>query len=289
MRPHFVFVGKWFSSNLSEAHKLMWIDSHCHLDAAEFGTDSAAIAAEAAAAGVSWIVLPAVAPANFSLVAELASHVGNAVYALGIHPLYVPQAAESDLQVLRDTVAASIADPRLVAIGEIGLDFFVPALTQSPLREKQEFFYAEQLKIARDFDLPVILHVRRSQDTLLKYLRRIPVQGGIAHAFNGSAQQAGMFIKLGFALGFGGAMTFTRALQIRRLAASLPEHALVLETDSPDISPAWLHPARNSPAQISLIAAVLAELRGQPLATIAEQTTKNVARILPRLGSLMMA
>ncbi len=267
----------------------MWIDSHCHLDAAEFGCDPAAIVAEAVAAGVSWIVLPAVARANFSTVAQLAAHLGNCAYALGIHPLYVPQATENDLQVLRETVAAAITDPRFVAIGEIGVDFFVPQLKLAPMRAKQEFFYAEQLKIARDFDLPVILHVRRSQDTLLKYLRRIPVQGGIAHAFNGSAQQAEMFIKLGFALGFGGAMTFTRALQIRRLAASLPEQALVLETDAPDISPAWLHPAPNKPAQIPHIAAVLAELRGQPLATIAEQTTNNVARVLPRLGSLMMA
>jgi len=267
----------------------MYIDSHCHLDAAEFGSDSAAIAAQAAATGVSWMVLPAVERANFSTVAQLAANLDNCVYALGIHPVFVPQASENDLQVLRDAVAAAVADPRFVAVGEIGLDFFVPHLKHATMREKQEFFYAEQLKIARDFDLPVILHVRRSQDTLLKYLRRIPVRGGIAHAFNGSEQQAGMFIKLGFALGFGGAMTFTRALQIRRLAASLPEHALVLETDSPDISPAWLHPARNNPAQIPQIAAVLAELRGQPVATIAEQTTRNVARVLPRLGSLMMA
>ena len=267
----------------------MYIDSHCHLDAPEFGNEPAALAAEAAASGVSWIVLPAVARANFSTVAQLATNLPNCVYALGIHPLFVPQATESDLQLLRETVAAAMKDQRFVAIGEIGLDFFVPELKLQAMREKQEFFYAEQLMIARDFDLPVILHVRRSQDTLLKYLRRFPVQGGIAHAFNGSQQQAEMFIQLGFALGFGGAMTFTRALQIRRLAASLPATAIVLETDSPDISPAWLHPARNTPAQIPHIAAVLAELRGQPLALLAEQTTSNVARVLPRLGSLMMA
>lgn len=267
----------------------MYIDSHCHLDAPEFGNEPAALATEAAASGVSWIVLPAVARANFSTVAQLATNLPNCVYALGIHPLFVPQATESDLQLLRETVAAAMKDQRFVAIGEIGLDFFVPELKLQAMREKQEFFYAEQLKIARDFDLPVILHVRRSQDTLLKYLRRFPVQGGIAHAFNGSQQQAEMFIQLGFALGFGGAMTFTRALQIRRLAASLPATAIVLETDAPDISPAWLHPARNTPAQIPQIAAVLAELRGQPLALLAEQTTSNVARVLPRLGSLMLA
>ena len=134
----------------------------------------------------------------------------------------------------------------------------------------------------------MILHVRRSQDTLLKQLRRLPVSGGIAHAFNGSLQQAQAFTQLGFALGFGGAMTFTRALQIRRLAATLPDDAIVLETDSPDISPAWLHPAPNSPVQLPQIAAVLAELRGQSLVTLARQTTDNVVRVLPRLGSLVM-
>jgi len=113
--------------------------------------------------------------------------------------------------------------------------------------------------------------------------------GGLAHAFNGSDQQAHTFIDLGFALGFGGAMTFTRALQIRRLASSLPDTALALETDSPDISPAWLHPASNNPQQLPRIAAVLAELRGQTMADIERQTTENVARVLPRLGSLMMA
>jgi TatD DNase family protein len=130
--------------------------------------------------------------------------------------------------------------------------------------------------------------VRRSQDIVLKYLRRIPVVSGIAHAFNGSVQQAENFGRLDFALGFGGAMTFTRALQIRRLASTLPDELIVLETDSPDISPSWLHPARNTPAQLPKIAAVLAELRGQSLAHLARQTTDNVARVLPRLGSLLM-
>ena len=267
----------------------MFIDSHCHLDASEFGGDAVGIAEQARAAGVSWIIVPAVERANFDKVANLASTLPSCVYALGIHPMYVPDASEDDLRVLRDRVQAAISDDHFVAVGETGLDFFIPELTTASMRTKQEFFYREQLKIARDFDLPVILHVRRSQDTLLKYLRRIRVKGGIAHAFNGSAQQAQAFIDLGFVLGLGGAMTFTRALQIRRLACSLPLSALVIETDAPDISPAWLHPAKNSPAQTPLIAAVLAELRGQSLSDIAQQTTQNVARVLPRLGSLMMA
>jgi len=204
----------------------MWIDSHCHLDAAEFGGDALEVAAAAQRAGVSAIVIPAVHPDNFEVVAALARERSDCFYALGIHPMYVPHAEESDLQLLRKAVAAALADPalhpRFVAIGEIGLDFFIPELAASPLREKQEFFYAEQLKLARDFDLPVLLHVRRSQDIILKYLRRIQPAGGIAHAFNGSEQQAQTFIDLGFKLGFGGAMTYTRALQIRRLAQSLP-------------------------------------------------------------------
>jgi TatD DNase family protein len=149
----------------------------------------------------------------------------------------------------------------------------------------------------------VILHVRRSQDVLLKHLRRIPVSGGIAHAFNGSRQQAEAFVGLGFVLGFGGAMTYPRALQIRRLAQSLPESALVLETDAPDIPPEWLHrefiardPAlraehrqvlRNTPSQLARIAACLAQLRETSLDQVADFTTANVLRVLPRVAAAL--
>jgi TatD DNase family protein len=264
----------------------MWIDTHCHLDASEFAGDESTVAEQAARLGVSWIVIPAIARTNFDTVAKLANQQANCAYALGIHPIFVPQAEESDLTVLRQAVAAALNDPRFVAIGEIGLDFFVPALKDGPLREKQEYFYGEQLKIARDFDLPVLLHVRRSQDMILKYLRRIHVPGGIAHAFNGSHQQAETFIDLGFKLGFGGAMTFTRALQIRRLATELPEHTLVLETDAPDISPTWLHPRRNSPEELPRIGEVLANLRGIPVNELARLTSENACNALPRLAHL---
>lgn len=265
----------------------MWIDTHCHLDAHEFAGEESVIAARAAQREVSWIVIPAVAQSNFSAVAMLASQLPNCAYALGIHPIYVPQADEEDLVVLRKAVAVALDDPFFVAIGEIGLDFFLPGLRDSPLREKQEYFYSEQLKIARDFDLPVLLHVRRSQDTILKYLRRIKVVGGIAHAFNGSFQQAQAFIGLGFKLGFGGAMTFPRALQIRRLASELAQEAIVLETDAPDISPAWLHPTRNSPEQMPRIGEVLADLRGISAAAAAHLTSANACSVLPRLSRLM--
>lgn len=263
----------------------MWIDTHCHLDATEFSGEETAIVAEAAQRQVSWIVIPAIARFDFGTVMQLAQQHANCVYALGIHPIFVPQAEEEDLQVLRDAVAAAMVDPRFVAVGEIGLDFFVPALKADDMREKQEYFYSEQLKIARDFGLPVLLHVRRSQDIVLKYLRRVAVPGGIAHAFNGSFQQAQSYIDLGFKLGFGGAMTFTRALQIRRLAAELPESAIVLETDAPDISPAWLHPERNRPDQLPRIGEVLATLRGIAPEAVAQFTTENAYSALPRLAT----
>jgi TatD DNase family protein len=265
----------------------MWIDTHCHLDAREFGDEAASIAERAAHQGVSWIVIPAVDRTNFSIVASLAKRQHNCAYALGIHPICVPQADEEDLAVLRDAVAAALDDPRFVAIGEIGLDFFLPELTGDAMRDKQEYFYSEQLKIARDFGLPVLVHVRRSQDRVLKYLRRIAVPGGIAHAFNGSFQQAEAFLGLGFKLGFGGAMTFPRALQIRRLATGLQCEAMVLETDAPDIAPAWRHPERNTPEELPRIGRALAELRGMPVDEVQAVTTANARAALPRLDRLL--
>jgi TatD DNase family protein len=262
----------------------MWIDTHCHLDAHEFGAESLAVARRAGEAGVSMIVIPAVDRHNFAIVAQLAGAAANASYALGIHPIYVPHAAEEDLAVMRAAVEAALLDKRFVAIGEIGLDYFIPMLCEPAMREKQEFFLREQLRIARDFELPVLMHVRRSQDQVLKHVRQIRPAGGIAHAFNGSFQQAQAFIDLGFKLGFGGAMTFTRALQIRRLATTLPLESFVLETDAPDISPAWIHPGRNSPEYLPAIGEVLAGLRGLSTQETMAASTANALAVLPRLA-----
>jgi TatD DNase family protein len=265
----------------------MWIDTHCHLDAHEFGADSLAVAARAGQGGVSMIVIPAVERANFDAVAQLACAAPNASYALGIHPICVPKASETDLAALRAHVEAALLDPNFVAIGEIGLDFFIPMLCEPAMREKQDHFFREQLRIARDFGLPVLMHVRRSQDQVLKHVRQIRPGGGIAHAFNGSFQQAQAYIDLGFKLGFGGAMTFTRALQIRRLATTLPLEAIVLETDAPDISPAWVHPERNSPAQLPAIGAALASMRAMTPQAVARATSQNALAALPRLKALL--
>lgn len=276
-----------------------WIDTHCHLDAPEFEADVEAVRTRAAKNGVARCVIPAVEATAFEQTRGLAHQFGDA-YALGIHPLYVSRAPDDALAQLSRELelfagsprAEAGGDPHLVAVGEIGLDYFV-----SPQPERQQFFYREQLKLARKSELPVILHVRRAVDAVLKGLREIPVPGGIAHAFNGSRQQAQAFIDLGFKLGFGGAVTYDRATRLRELAATLPLDALVLETDAPDIPPHWLYATaeqraggmsqgRNEPGELPRIAAVIAELRGVSVAELMESTTRNALSALPRLKRL---
>ena len=261
----------------------MLIDSHCHLDAPEFDVDRDEVAQAAKQAGVDMIVIPAVARENFQQVIDLSNQYTHCRFSLGIHPMYVDNAHPSDLSLLRALVSQYIATNKLVAIGEIGLDFFV---TQQN-RETQEYFFSEQLKIAQAFDLPVVLHVRKAVDDVLKHLRIHKVRGGIAHAFNGSAQQAQAFIGLGFKLGFGGAMTYTRALKIRELAKTLPLESIVLETDAPDIPPEWVGTkGRNAPAELLKIAQVLADLRGVKVSQIIEKTGENVYTVLPKIAGL---
>jgi TatD DNase family protein len=274
----------------------MWIDTHCHLDAAEFDVDRDAVREAARQADVTRCVIPSVHAGHWPQVAQLAQQHGDA-YALGIHPLFVPQAQETDLLALDQALTERRDDPRLVAVGEIGLDFFVPELCTPAMRERQWFFYTAQLKLAQKHGLPVILHVRRSADLLVKGLRQCPVVSGIAHAFNGSSQQAQAFVDMGFALGFGGTLTYERSLQLRRLACELPLSAIVLETDAPDIPPHWLYQTaeqraqgavqgRNSPAELPRIAQVLAQLRGVSLADLAAATSTNACRVLPQLAAL---
>ena len=286
---------------------LTWLDTHCHLDASEFDADRNEVRQQALQAGVTQCLYPAVEVANFDAVRLLAhrhnathitahtsttsSEIPRDVYALGIHPLYTPTATEAHLQQLDAALQQHRTDPQLVAVGEIGLDGFVPTINSPEAWDKQQHFYRAQLKLARQHQLPVVLHVRRSADALLKGLRDINVKGGIAHAFNGSLQQAQAFIEMGFKLGFGGALTFERALQLRRLATTLPLSAIVLETDAPDIPPHWLYtPAeqrtqgvpqgRNSPAQLPRIAQVLADLRGISLSEVAHVTYENAQSVL---------
>jgi len=226
--------------------------------------------AAAIASGVDTLVIPAVSRDNFAAVAATCEHFPGCLPAWGLHPMAIDVHRPEHLADLR----AQIAAQRPVAIGEIGLDLFVDLDYPT-----QEYFYVEQLKIAQEFDLPVLLHCRRANDPLLKHLRKIRVRGGIAHAFNGSPQQADEFIKLGFKLGFGGAFTWPRANNLRRLAVDLPLEAIVLETDSPDIPPAWIGRGRNAPGELPRIAQTLADLRQVDLAVVAQATTRSAREL----------
>ena len=273
-----------------------WIDTHCHLDAPEFATDVDVVRARAAREGVGLCVIPAVEVSAFDGARALAQRLGDA-YALGTHPLYVARGADDAVDQLDQALTDHAGDPHLVAVGEIGLDYFVPELTQGPLRERQDAFYRAQLRLARKHGLPVILHVRRSVDQVLKGLREIEVPGGIAHAFNGSRQQADILVGMGFKLGFGGASTYERATRLRALAAELPPEPIVMETDAPDIPPHWLyttaearaagqHQGRNEPGALPRIAQGIVDLRGVPLAEWQATTTANALAALPRLRAL---
>ena len=279
----------------------MWVDSHCHLDAREFDADRQEVIKRAHLAGVMQMVIPAVAAPHFPHVVQLA-HQHQCAYALGIHPLWIAdetQALPTDqdaqaIAQLHKALSLHHTDQRLVAIGEIGLDYFDTHISH----ERQWFYYTEQLKLARAFKLPVILHVRKSADMLLKGLHQHTITQGIAHAFNGSDQQAHAFLKIGFKLGFGGACTFERARQIRHLAQALPAQGIVLETDAPDMPPQWLYQtarqrlqgtaqSRNEPSELPRIAQTVAALRAIPAQTLQQITTQNTLEALPKLQQLV--
>lgn len=232
------------------------IDSHCHLDAPEFTGWRDQLVAAAQDSGVGQLILPAIHSDSFADSLAMRERYGCWL-AFGLHPIYLARHLDEHLHTLEQHLQQHAP----VAVGEIGLDFYVPGLDAA----RQETLLVEQLKLARKYDLPVLLHVRRAQDRILKYLRQIPVRGGIAHAFNGSRQQADAFIRLGFKLGFGGAMTYSGSRRIRELAATLPLSALVLETDAPDIRPEWAQQQPNTPANLNQFAIVMAQLRKMDL------------------------
>jgi TatD DNase family protein len=257
----------------------MLIDTHCHLDAAEYDTDRDAVARRAQEAGVERIIVPSVTAFNFQATVECRRFPGVEI-ALGMHPMYVHVHREEHLGLLEE----AIRKHQPVAIGEIGLDRFQSCIDRPGVLDHdlnlQEFYFSEQIKLARKYNLPVLLHIRRANDQVLKLLRRIKTPGGIAHAFNGSMQQAQEFIKLGFKLGFGGAFTYSRATNLRNLAAELPLNSIVLETDGPDIPPEWIARQRNEPAQVARIANTLAVLRNVSQDEIAQTTTANALQVL---------
>jgi TatD DNase family protein len=248
------------------------IDTHCHLDVEEFEPDRDQVLAAARAAGLVGIVVPAIYAAAWPRLLRLCASAPDLHPALGLHPVYLAQHRSAHIADLE----RALAETRPVAVGEIGLDFFQREL--DPVR--QQALFEAQLVLARDAGLPVLLHVRKAHDQVLARLRRARVRGGIAHAFNGSLQQAHCYLDLGFRLGFGGMVTFERSLRLRPLARALPVEALVLETDAPDLTVAAHQGERNSPAYLPDVLAALAEVRDTDPADLAAHTTRNACEVL---------
>lgn len=255
-----------------------FIDSHCHIDAPAFDPDRDAVIADARAAGVEVLIAPAVDAASWPKLKALAQAHSGIHPAYGLHPMFLPRHRPEHLTQLRDWIERE----RPCAIGECGLDHHVGNLDPDTQRE----YLIGQLKLAREFDLPLILHARKALDEIIALLRRFgrdadggqPLRG-VVHSFSGSAQQAAQLFELGFYVGIGGPVTHERAQRLRRIVRELPIAQLLLETDAPDQPDAAIRGQRNEPARLPHIAQVIATLRDEPLAHIAEQTSANARRL----------
>ncbi|WP_256643111.1 TatD family hydrolase [Stenotrophomonas sp. 9(2022)] len=249
----------------------MLIDSHCHLDASEFDPDRTAVIERARAAGVQAQVVPAVTAASWPKLREVCQQAPGLYPAYGLHPMFLADHRPEHLGQLRDWIERE----RPCAIGECGLDFFVEGLDA----EAQQDYFIGQLKLARDFDLPVIVHARRAVDAVIAAIRRIGGLRGVVHSFPGSPEQAAQLDKLGFLLGLGGPLTYERAQRLQRLVREMPLEQLLLETDAPDQPDAGIRGQRNEPARLSVISRHVAALRGTDVETVARVTSENARRL----------
>lgn len=251
---------------------MRYIDTHTHLDFPDFDTDRQQILARCAALGVERFVILGVFRQNWDRLWQMVSADQRLFAAFGLHPVYLLQHQDNHLQDLADYLQRLAAHPRCCAVGEIGLDYYLPQLN----REHQQALFNAQLSIAADANLPVLLHVRRAHADTIAILKRYrSPRGGIVHAFAGSLEEAREYIKLGFKLGLGGAATWPQAKKLRRTVAALPLDSLVLETDSPDMAPSFHPHQRNSPEYLPQICATLAGLRGESAHTLASACLHN--------------
>lgn len=248
------------------------IDTHCHLDVADFDLDRDEVLKVCLAQGITKIIIPAIESKTWSNVLDLCQSNKGLYPALGLHPVFLKQHQPDDIKKLEQLL--EIEKP--VAIGEIGLDFYIKDLDQ----QQQINLFEAQCKIAKDHDLPVILHVRKAHDQVLQILKKFKVAGGFSHAFNGTLQQAKQYIELGFKLGFGGTLTYENAHKIHKLAKELPLDSIVLETDAPDMVVNSHKGQRNSPEYITDCLSSLAKIRGEDIELLAKQTTQNAKSII---------
>jgi len=256
---------------------MQFIDSHCHLDFSEFDASRVEDLQHARALGVSAIVVPGITAAKWPRLQRLVSAETDLYAALGLHPCFMQEHTEAHLEQL----AVKLTQGGVCAVGEIGLDLFIPDADL----DKQMFFLKAQLDLAQRFELPVLLHVRKAHDQMLKVLRQVQLRrGGIVHAFSGSEQQAQQYLNLGFKLGMGGTVTYERAKKVRRLVQNLPLEAFVLETDAPDMPLSGYQGCVNKPAQVIKVAEVIAQLKALSVEEVAAITSQQVKALLPSIA-----
>lgn len=247
------------------------VDTHSHFDVDAFDIDRAQTLQRAKDEGVVAQIVPAIDAAGWPRLREVCAEDAGLHAAYGLHPIYLPQHRPEHLLALR----AQLEEESCVAVGEIGLDYFIEDLD----RERQQHYFEAQLELAREFDLPVIVHGRRAFDAVIATLRRFMPLRGVVHSFAGSEEQAEQLYKLGFMLGIGGPVTYERAQRLRRLVAAMPIDHLLLETDSPDQPDSQWRGQRNEPARLPVVLEAIAELRGESPETIAQATTANAERL----------
>lgn len=247
------------------------VDSHVHIDDAGFDGDRTQVLAQAAEAGVRMMVVPGIDAESWPRIAALCERHAGLAPAYGLHPLFLGRHRPGHLEDLRKR----LRDGTAVALGEIGLDFYVDGLD----RDLQQHYFESQLAIAHEFDLPVIIHARRAVEEVVLALRRFPGLRGVVHSFAGSDQQAERLFEMGFHLGIGGPVTYPRARRLRQLVSAMPIEHMLLETDAPDQPNAGHQGARNEPVRMLDTLQVVAELRHQSPEAVASATTANALRL----------
>lgn len=249
------------------------IDTHCHLDLSIFDRDRVNVLQTAFDMGITDIILPSISYNNWSAIKQLTTLASpiNLHASYGLHPMFIKQHQESDIDSLKGWLEIETS----IAVGECGLDFFI----KDHDKERQLAFFEAQVRLACEFELPLIIHARKSLDLILKIIRKYAVSYGAIHSFSGSEQQARQLIDLGFYLGFGGPVTYPRAKKLRRLVSQLPLERLLLETDAPDQPDASHRGLRNEPAWLINIAETFAELRQDSLENIVRMTTLNAKEL----------
>lgn len=260
-----------------KTNSLRLIDTHCHLDLAVFDADRDTVLQHAFNNGISDIIIPAISANHWQTIKALSTKHRHLHPAYGLHPMFMSQHTVQDL----DRLEHWLQTEKVIAVGECGLDFFIFNQQTDPEQAKtaQQYLFHNQVALAQQYNLPIIMHSRKSLDLILKEIRQYPHLRGVVHSFSGSKQQAHQLIDQGFYLGFGGPMTYTRAKKLRHLVSTLPLDALLLETDAPDQPDASHYGQRNEPAFLLSIAQIIAELRGISLDKVIRSTTDNAQRL----------